>query len=92
MQYESVELMRGVWGLEARLYGADEIATSFHLQSAVHAGALVPLNPADTVSADKPAPASGVIDLSDGADETEARLAGQTLRQRRGKLAQEKES
>lgn len=83
MHYEPVELLRGVWGLDARLYTANEIAQSFHLQSAVHARALVPMETDASLSADKSAPPRGAIDLADGVDADEARLAAQTLRQRR---------
>lgn len=81
MHYESVVLLRGVWGLEDRLYAANEIAQSFHLQSAVNAGALVPVESPRDLSVDKPP--HGAIDLSDGANADEARLAAQILRQRR---------
>jgi|GEM_PF-3971281 hypothetical protein len=82
MQYQPVELLRGVWGLEDRLYTANEIAQSFHLQSAVRAGALSPVEPDSALSADKSLP-RGEIDLSDGVADGEARLAAQALRQRR---------
>ncbi len=32
---------RGIWGLQDREYTDEEVQASFHLQSAVHAGALV---------------------------------------------------
>lgn len=35
------ETLKGIWGLEERLYSEEEIKASFHLQAAVNAGALV---------------------------------------------------
>ena len=52
MQYQPLEQMRGVWGLDERPYSAEEIAQSFHLQSAMAAGAFAPV--AAELSADKP--------------------------------------
>lgn len=91
MQYQPLELMRGVWGLEDRLYTADEIAQSFHLQSAVHAGALAPVGEPGALSTDKPQVET--IDLRDNVSDAESEFAARALRQRRiGKSAAEKEN
>lgn len=83
MQYLPIELMRGVWGLEDRLYTADEIAQSFHLQSARNAGAFVALSEGESAEVSTDTPQVKTIDLRDGVNRDESAIAARTLRQRR---------
>lgn len=105
MHYQPVELMRGVWGLEDRLYSADEIAQSFHLRSAANAGAFENAGALEPVSGDQldasetfepkgsAFPHKPQIDLRDNVSDAESELAPRTVRQRHiGKSAAEKEN
>lgn len=85
MFYKPIQEMRGVWGLENRLYSDAEIQASFHLTSALHAGAFeVVTHPGnDAPLSTESAPQTGVIDLRDGVDDDEAGIAARALRKRR---------
>ena len=59
--YQSVEHLRGIWGLEARAYSEQEVKASPHLQAALAAGALIAARDAEPV---KSKPSARVLDSS----------------------------